>query len=256
MSFEIDRRRIECEQDRVIVNTPLGTFNYPKNVQSLKTDAKISKSKYVLVEESGKIGFALSSKQELNGLNFNQMNIKALKEGLLLARVQDFTPHLRNVNLALQGEGVLYDASGNLIEGERLKQCGKAVNNAWVYLNNAYETGRGFLGLDVISIAGLDAEGNLKVERQPLEKCVVNCWADILGLTNSQGYYTEKAPIQRFELGRTVYIHTPQEGCVARFNADSVGANLGGSRNPQIASSGLGGFLRAEGTAQKIGDSK
>ena len=73
------------------------------------------------------------------GLNFVQMNVEALRMGLPLASVKNITAHHRNVNLALQGRGVLYDASGNLIEGSRLEECGNAVNNAWVYLNDAYK---------------------------------------------------------------------------------------------------------------------
>ncbi len=250
--IQIPSRSIEVGEDEVVI----GKRIYRRKVDALHAKAKINPADYALVQEGNSANFALSTTQQLNGLSFNQMNIKALEGGLLLARVQDFTPYLRNVNLALQRKRVLYDAFGNLIEGERLEQCGNAVNKAWGYLNNAYEKGTGFLGLDVIHITGLDAKGKPTIERQPLEECVVDCWADILGPANSQGYHTARAPVQKFELGKTVYISAPQEGCVVGFVADSVRAVLVGYGYPQVADSWLGGFLRAEGTTQNLGDSK
>lgn len=249
-------RRIEARPEEVFIDTGNGVFVYPKKVDSLITSTQIDPSHYVLVQEGDTATYALSAKQQLGGLNFIQMNVEALRKGLPLASVKNITPYHRNVNLALQGKGVLYDASGSVIEGDRLEQCGNAVNNAFVYLNNSYENGSGFLGLDVVRITGLDAEGKPVMERQPLEECVVDCWADIQEPLNSQGYYTKRAPVQKFEKGRTVYAGTPTVGYVAWLYADSVRAFLYGDWFPQLADSRLGGFLRAEGTAQKLGENK
>ena|SRR3989344_4868692 len=249
-------RKIEVGHDEVSIYTDSGVFVHPKKIDPLRTATQIDPSQYVLVQEGEDASYALSAQQQLGGLKFLQMNTKALEMGLQLATVKDITAHHRNVNLALQGKGVLYDASGNLIEGYRLRDCGNAINNAWVYLNNAYEKGSGFLGLDVVSIIGLDAEGKPITKRQPLEECVVDCWADIQGSTNSQGYYTNKSPFQRFEKGRTVYARKPIANSVVRFDTTSFGANLycfTGSSDPILQ---LGGFLRAEGTAQNLGAGK
>jgi len=250
------RRKVEANPNEVFIDTGDGVFACPKRVDSLKTNTPLDASQYILVQERDGANYALSAKQQLGGLNFVQMNTEALRKGLPLATVKNMTPHYRNVNLALDGKGVIYDASGGLIEGERLIEHGNAINNAWAYLNNAYEKGTGFLGLDVVSIVGLDAEGRPVMQKQPLEECVTDCWADVLGPTNSQGYYTKVAPVQKFERGKTIYASKPVAGNVARLGAVSDGAGLVGVRYPRVAGSWLGGFLRAEGTAQKIMEAK
>jgi len=64
------------------------------------------------------------------------------------------------------------------------------------------------------------------------------------------------APVQKFERGKTIYASKPVAGNVARLGAVSDGAGLVGVRYPRVAGSWLGGFLRAEGTAQKIMEAK
>jgi len=173
--IQMPRRKVEANPNEVFIDTGDGVFACPKRVDSLKTNTPLDASQYILVQERDGANYALSAKQQLGGLNFVQMNTEALRKGLPLATVKNMTPHYRNVNLALDGKGVIYDASGGLIEGERLIEHGNAINNAWAYLNNAYEKGTGFLGLDVVSIVGLDAEGRPVMQKQPLEECVTDC---------------------------------------------------------------------------------
>src|SRR3989338_4774551 len=232
-------RSIEARADEVLIDTGRCVFAHTKKIDPLRTATQIDPSQYVLIQEGEDASYALSAQQQLGGLKFLQINIEALEMGLQLATVKDITAYHRNVNLALQGKGVLYDASGNLIEGNRLRDCGNAINDAWVYLNNAYERGSGFLGLDVVHITGLYA-GKPITKRQPLERCVFDCWVDIQGSTNLQGYYTKRAPIQSFEKGRTVYAKKPIANSAARFGADSNGADLDCVRGPSDSYPQLG----------------
>src|SRR3989344_4460655 len=134
--------------------------------------------------------------QQLNGLNLDEMLRESFVLGTPLARVADFMPFYRDVNLALDGEGVLYDASGKLIEGKRLAGVGQVVNRAQIYLNDSYKKSKpgnsGFSGLDVVHVTGFDGEKPI-LERHPLETYVVDCWADLNGGINHQGYFTQKA---------------------------------------------------------------
>jgi hypothetical protein len=248
---QIVGRKVEARHAEVLVETADGVFAFPKKVDSLKTTTQINPADYVLVQEGQEAKYALSAKQHLNGLAFEPMIRESFRLGLPLATVRDITAHHRNVNLALEGRGVLYDASGNLIDEERLIEVGNAVNRAWVYLNNAYEKGDGFLGLNIVQVVGFDGEKPV-LEKQPLEECVVDCWADIQGTTNSQGYHIRKASVQKFAKGRTVYQSKPVAGYVAGLYAGSDVASLIGDMDPQVGNPSLGGILRAEGTAQKI----
>ncbi|MBU2639759.1 MAG: hypothetical protein KKG75_03575 [Nanoarchaeota archaeon] len=245
--IRLNRRRVEVDGSKIIVDG----YEYDRKLGDLPISEGASPGEYALVFINDEARDALSMQQQLNGLKFYPMNRRALEQGLPLARVKDFTPFHRNVNLALQEKGVLYDASGNLINGERLAEVGNAVNNAWVYLNDGYKQStpgnKGFLDLDLVHVAGFDGEKPI-VEHQPLEECVVDCWADTEEV-NEQGYYTKKAPIQKFEQGKTVYVWEPLAGRVARFSAGSFWAFLNCLRNPLYSVASLGGFLRAEGTA-------
>lgn len=249
-------RKVESTPIEVFTKTASGIFAFPRKVDSLKTNTKIDPSQYVLVQTGDEANYALSAQRQLNGLAFEPMIRESFRLGQPLASVIDFTTHYRNVNLALQGNGILYDASGNLIEGERLIQVGNAINNAWIYLNNAYEKGEGFLGLNLVQATGLDSEGQLIASKQHLEEYVINCWADIHEGTNSQGYFIRKSPIQKFEKGRTIYQSRPAAGYVAGFYAGSYGAGLYCGRDPANRDDALGGILRADGVAQKISQEK
>lgn len=248
---KLNKRRVEVDESKVVVDG----WEYDRKIDALGFPKGVSPVSYILLFRRDEATSALSAKQQLNGLAFNPMIQKALRQGLSLARVRDFTSHHRAVNLALQEKGVLYDASGNLIDGNRLIEVGEGVNNAWIYLNDAYEESapgnKGFLGLNLAHVIGFDGEKPV-LERQPLEECVVDCWADTESI-NDQGYYTKRASVQGFEKGKTVFVHRPVASCVAWFGASPGGAVLILDRGPQGSDPLLGGSLRAEGTSQNKG---
>jgi hypothetical protein len=251
--IKLTREKVEVEKDKVVI----GDYKYPRKVDPLETSADISPENYALVFIGDQAHYAISIQQQHNNLAFQSMAREALKRGTPLATVNDMTNYHRNVNLALQEKGVLYDASGNLIEGERLIQAGKAVNNTWAYLNGYFEESqgeKGFLDLDLVQITGFDGETPI-TERQPLEEFVVDKWADVRGPLNNQGFYTREADDQKFVQGETVYVFKPVIG-VAGFVAYSDRAYLDCCWDPQSSIPSLGGFLRAEGTTRENGGSK
>lgn len=249
---KLSRRKVEVNEDKVVVNG----WKYDREIDALPLPGGANPDNYALIFGGDEATSALSMQQQLSGMNFHEMNRAALEQGLSLARAGDFTPLHRDVNLALQGRGVLYDASGNLIDGNKLVEVGKSFNGAWGYLNDAFKKSssgdKGFLGLDITHVTSFNGDEPI-FERQPLEECVVDCWADTEAI-NGQGFYTKEAPVQKFEQGKTVYVHKPIAGRVARFGADSGGAYLGASGNPLSTDPTLGGFLRAEGTSPNSGD--
>lgn len=247
---KVEVRNLEARPDEILV----GNVAYPRSINPPVFSEGLDTQGYVLnTWDDG--NFALSGSQMFNGLSFDPMTEKALGEGQFLARVRDVTPFLRDVNLAQPDKdgnvrGVIYDTTGKRIEGDRLIQLGDFINNAWVYLNDRFEKGSGFKGLDVTHLVGRDRD-RLIVERQPLEDYITG-WADVQGEINSQGYFTQRAPVQQFERGKTIYQHEPVAGRVVRLDADSSRASLDADRDPQIANPLLGGILRAEGTPRKI----
>ncbi|MEK6925874.1 MAG: hypothetical protein AABW50_01205 [Nanoarchaeota archaeon] len=235
--------------NQIIVKLNGMDYQFSRTIQGLSMPSGVNPEDYAMIHsikiENGIAAYnsdsAISMTQRFNGLKYNSANIEALKSGLTVPTPAKFMPHLRNVNDALKGKGVLYDASGNLIDGERLKKYANALNyNHWMWLNAGFEEGKGFLGLDLVTINGLDDKENLIKSSSPLEDCLEeNCWAELDSL-NSQGFPTIKASIDKYEPGKTFYFWTPRKNLVARSGACSNRLSLSCSRDPSDRYPSLG----------------
>jgi hypothetical protein len=244
----IEGKEAKVKPDEVLVNTPNGAFIYPRAIKPLELSPGINPGEFVQNTWNDE-AYTLSASPQLHNLNHERMNRQALERGFVLARVADIIPYFREVNLALQGEGVVYDASGKLIEDKRLEELGRKVNNLRSYYNDRFEKGRGFKELDLVYTIGIEGE-ELITERSPLEEYVIG-WAKVQGRMNSQGYLTEEASEKESMGGEKIDQIEPIAGRVARFRADSRGAYLFTNGNPRFASPRLGGILRAEGISKK-----
>ncbi len=225
-----------------------------KKIDTLQTFVDIDKKNYALIQEGDLATSAISMRQSFNGHNHKDTIVRVLQKGLAVPRVSIFTTQLRNVNLALQGKGSLYDASGNLIKGDRLKSYSDTLNsNCWVWLLEAFEKGTGHLGLDVVIITGLEEQGKPIFKREPLERCLEdNCFAELESV-NSQGFPTKKSPIQKYEPGKSVYFGHPMEDSAVRFGASPKHpdyASLSCGWLPHNSYAKLGVFPYAKGASQ------
>lgn len=92
---------------------------------------------------------------------------------------------------------------------------------------------------------------SLKGIRQPLDTTVLheNCYTTLA--FNPQGLSIEKSSIQSYNAKKNIYFGYPQNGAVARFNADSDGASLSCIMYPTSRDASLGVFASARG-AQAI----
>jgi len=233
-----------------------GDYAYPKKIDSLATDVEIKPEEYALVHQGEpgnlKADSAISMAQKFNGKNHLNTNIEVLKSGLAVPRTPKLATQIINVNNALNEKGVLYDASGNLIEGERLRDYAHIINhNCRVWLNESFEKGNGFLDLDVVYITGL-RDGKPVFERESLQKCLEqDCYADLESV-NSQGFPTRKSPIQKYEPGKSAYFFYPRENRAGRFDAVPDLAGFYCDRDPQFTVARLGVFSCAEGTHKNL----
>ena len=229
----------------------VGKLLFPERIDALQTVVRINPSEYALMQEGDSANSTISMTQGFNGKNYLNTHKEVLKDGLIVPTPARFMPHLKNVNEALNERTALYDASGKLIEGDRLSQYGQRLNrNCWVRLNAGFENGSGFRNLDLITVTGLDKEGNITSSRTPLEDCLAqDGWADITSESlNKQGLPTKISPIgDKYEPGKTAYFWYPRNGAVAWFNANSGRAFLDCFRNPSVSYVGLGVFASAEG---------
>ena len=250
--IKLQKRPIQIGKEEVIV----GRNIVPKKLDALPLHENANPNDYALLFRNDQANSAISMQQYFGDLQFHPMIRQALEQGLALASARDFTPFHRDVNLALRNEGILYDANGNLLNNTpKLEAIGKSVNGCWIYLNDAFESSQGeegFLGLDIVRVTGFNGEDPI-LEREPLEECVYDCWADI-EFVNDQGFYTQAAKTDKFEKGRTVYVNKPLPGYVAGFGAYSISADLSGGCCPRKQDPERGGFLRAEGTSSKVGE--
>src|SRR3989344_3427471 len=114
---EIVGRKVESVPNEVFIKGRDGIYAFPRKISALETAVKIDSQDYALVQEGNQATSAISMRQQYNGHNHKDSIVYILKAGLTLPRASRFTKQLVNVNQALQGKGVLYNASGNLIDG-------------------------------------------------------------------------------------------------------------------------------------------
>lgn len=245
---EIIRRKVEAGEKEVFVEREDGLYAFPRKVDALETAVTINPQDYALIQEEDQAVYAISMTQGYNGDNQKDTTTKVLKAGLGVPRASRFIRQWLNVNQASQGKGVLYDASGNLIEGDRLKKYTHTLNhNHWVWSPESFRKGEGHLGLDIVTISGLNKKGNPIYKTEPLERCLGDdCYAD-LDSANSQGFLTQIAKTQKYEPGKTVYFYYPRQDSAVRFGAPSGAADFDCDGDPQCSVDGLGVFVCAEG---------
>jgi len=250
--------RIELP-DKVIVERPDRPYAFPKQISSLTTKTQITPEEYALIQEGDEANSAISMMQRFNGKNHLDTNVEVLSSGLIVPRTSKLITQILNVNKALSMKGVLYDASGKLIEGQGLRDYAHTLNHdCWVWLNDSFKKGKGFLDLDVIYVTGLEENREPVFQREPLQPCLEqDCYADLESM-NSQGFPTQKSPVQKYEPGKSVYFERPIEGKAVWFWAVSGYADLSCSGDPQDTGARLGVFAScAEGAnAEKLGDKK
>jgi len=243
---------------------------YDRSVGALPVIATINPADYALIQEGDNVDVAISMIQQFNGAGENGLGLQffpMLKESIRnntpLATQKRLIQHLMNVNSAMKGEGVLYDASGNLIEGDKLVQYAEGLyHNRWAYLNGRFpqerKKGTGHNGLDFVIV---NADGS--ETRAPLKPCLQTaCYAE-LGSMNEQGLLTRQDSIQQYKPGENLYFYPPvlrkdkpEDGYVARLVADPVVARVYCLRHPDVALASLGGIVCAEGAVAKSGEAK
>ncbi len=240
------------EEDNVLVKRGKDVYAFPRKIEAFKTDSKINPQNYALIQEGDKAVCAISMTQGYNGDKQEDTIIRVLKAGLKVPRASRFIRQLLNVNQAVQEKGVLYDAFGNLIKGDRLEKYVHTLNdNHWVWSPESFRAGKGYLGLDVVTISGSDERSNPVYKKEPLEECLEeDCYAD-LNSANSQGFLTKKARTQKYEPGKTIYFNYPRQDFAVWFRASPSLASFSCNEIRQLSAGGLGVFACVEEVKNK-----
>jgi len=244
-------KKMKAEEARQAKKQPKTKPKKPEQTSQTsfkETKTQINREEYALIQEGDKADYAISMKQRLNGKDHLNTNVGVLSSGLIVPRTSKLITQIINANNALNGKGILYDAYGNLIEGNRLKKYAHRLNHdCWVWLNESFEKGDGFLDLSVVYITGLE-NGKPIFEKEPLQGCLEqNCYADLESV-NGQGFPTKKSPVQKYEPGKSSYFYYPRENCAVGFYAVPNYAILYCLRYPRKTNARLGVFSCAEGT--------
>lgn len=237
--------------NNVIVNLSEGNYQFSKTVLGAELPSGIDGQGYAMVGSLNVEGnvaeysadSVISMVQKFNDRKYLGAHEDVLKSGLIVSTPAVFMPHVREVNLALNEQGVLYDSYGNLIEGEKLERYAHTLNhNHWVWHNGEFEPGEGAVGFNLVTIIGEADNGNPIKNSVPLEDCLEKSgWADFESL-NSQGFPTKKSPIQKYEPGKSFYFTPPLNGTVAGSDAGSGRFYLDCDWDPLCQDSSLGVF--------------
>lgn len=237
----------KVEVGGVLIEKEEGLYAFPGSVESFKTDSKIIPEAYALIQERNQAVYAISITQGYNGDDQENTITKVLKAGLGVPRASRFIRQLLNVNQAVQEKGVLYDAFGNLIKGDRLEKYAHTLNHGHlVWSPESFKKGEGHLDLDVVTISGLNEKGNPIYKTEPLERCLEDdCYAD-LDSVNSQGFLTKRAKTQKYEPGKTIHFYYPRQDSAVRLDAYLEYALFSCNGDPQFSNDGLGVFTCVE----------
>ena len=256
MAIEIKGREIQLNNEVIITKNGKG-YALPRKVPPLRTKAPLSPERFALVQEGELPNFnsrmAISMEQMSDGLKYQNAIISALKWGFTVPSTSPFMQHYVDVNDASNGKGVLYDASGDLIEGTRLTNYVNALNSKYyVNLNAKFVEGSGFLDLDLETIMGIDPDGAPIFSRVPLERCFEKDGMIDLQSLNSQGFPTEKSTFKDYVPGRVIMFYRPVEDRVAWFDADSYWDNLDCYGGPALSGASLGVRVARENLSEGL----
>ena len=233
MGIQIIRSKLGFRNQVIIRNEQ--EYLFPRSIQTLQTTSQVNPECFALIQDqplisqTGIAEFRASSAVSMNQLfngqgDFFSLHKKVFVEGLKGMDARKVLSHLYNVNEAQNGRGVLYDANGNLIEGNRLEEYANRLNNeCWAYVNGHFQLSEnkeqeGFRGLDLLTIVNYH-KGKPIFTKTPLEPCLeFDCLADITPESlNSQGFPTKRAPTKKYEAGKTAYFWYPRNGAVTRL---------------------------------------
>ncbi len=236
------------EDDKVVLKRGKDIYVFPRKIEAFKTNSKIIPDDYALIQKRTKAVYAISMAQGYNDEgNQEDTIIRVLKAGLKVPRASRFIRQLLNVEQAFQVKRFLYDAAGNLIEKETLRDYARTLESDHkVWSPEFFIKGKGYLGLDVVTISGLDDKGKPVYKKEPLEECLKeNCYAN-LGSANSQGFLTQKAKTQEYKPGKTITFHYPRKNAAVRFCGHSVGAVFSCDWDPKFTFNNIGVFTCVE----------
>ena len=192
-----------------------------------------------------------------NGKNYEDAHRFVLKQGLYVPPTQVFMPHVSNVINAHNKKVQLYDGEGNVVAQDEAEEMYKHLTTnykavygagtsagAWSWLNGRFVQGKGFNGMDLEMIVGLNPDGTFTKRTIPLS-AHLDEGGVYVDLAWAQGLPTQKSASQSYEQGRNIRFWKPIINRVAGFFADSVGAGLGCGGLPAGAGSSLGVFASA-----------
>ena len=228
--------------------------------QPLAVNPNIVAHDYIQIPKLRKVISRLEV-QGYNNLNWEDTHFKLNENGLYMPTIPLFMQHLMNVIEAYKSKGkkTLFDASGNPVSEKdlgdiyfHLMKDHIAVYGsnpgAWTWLDARFADDG---GMKILSghRTSKDSQGNriLKPGKtENLESYLSeDCYAD-LDSASRQGLLTRKSQSQSYVQGSNVYFWHPIDGRVARFYANSGGADLGCGGNPSGGYSNLGVFAVAD----------
>ena len=217
---------------------------------------------YIQVGINGLYGKPVAiSRFELPGYNntkWEKEHFKLHENGLYMPTPSIFMKHFKNVVDAFNNNKTLYYANNSPVSKDDIKDIYLHLTKdhiaiygsnpgAWTWLNARFVKGSGFNNLDLETVIG--ANKNTLIRREePLEQCLFeDSYAEIE--FNSQGLAVKKYKDDSYKQGKNIKFWYPRKDAVARFLADSDGADLNCLRDPDYSYSGLGVFGCAEGAS-------
>jgi len=173
--------------------------------------------------------------------NYEETHKSVLKRGLFVPTPKKFMTFHNHIIDCYKNRKPIFDASGNPISNKIKQDLYKQLtSNCWTWLNGKFNILPNKKTIEYID--GLNANGDLLTRIENLEDYLMeNCYVDFTKL-NKQGLALPNSnhSNQDYIKGQNIYFYFPVNNCVAWFDADSDGADLGCVRDASSRGPSLG----------------
>lgn len=242
---------IEGSLDRVLsMKQPAQQAVTPpqQTVTPLSTSTNLNPRDYIQVPQ---YNIVIAKAEIHKGKNWHETLESLARESLVMPTVAEFMKHWMNVKTAaVDKANVLVYADGTNVSDADAVDLWKYMSSghrggSWTWLNAQFSERNG--NWEMSQMYGVPPTN----VRKSVLQCPIRKDALVDLTFDNQGFPERESALNNYQAGKNIRFYHPRNGKVARFNANSVRANLNCNVDPAYRYSVLGVFACAAGSAPK-----
>jgi len=219
-------------------------------------------SDYIHFEQPYSFDIAISEDfGSCKGKDWYNQNKELLSNGYLMSNVLEGMTLFQNIVESYKdNKKVLFDSAGNSIKKGIIDDLYKFLTSdynigSWYNMNALFENRNGIWIMKEAINYDKPKDELIFQEKQIIVPITKDCYVNFNNLT-AEGFPKEKHSNKTYAQGENIHYWYPRNGCVARFLADSVRANLDCDWDPSNTDSSLGVHAVRHEVKKSTGGSK